>query len=157
RSATYIYATGLAKVMAGEASCLYAPWLRANFKDYKASTPDPSLARWVAEHTRLVRSLASAHQAVGELVFTESQNYFQLALRDGVLLAGKPDLVTIEPSGLVTVREAKTGKPQTSHLLQTMIYMYALPLALPRYSGQKLTGRVIYKNGDEVPIPSDAI
>src|SRR3954454_24941690 len=90
-------------------------------------------------------------------MFTESQNYFQLELRDGILLAGKPDLVTLDPAGLVAVREAKTGKPQNSHLLQTMIYMWALPLALPRYSGQKLMGRVIYKNGDDVPIPPNAI
>ena len=41
-------------------------------------------------------------------------------------------------------------------MIQLLIYMYALPKALPQYGNVKFEGKIIYSN-NEVFIPSDAV
>ena len=40
--------------------------------------------------------------------------------------------------------DIKAGREQPSHVVQIMIYMYALPRALQQYQHAKLTGEVVY-------------
>ena len=55
-----------------------------------------------------------------------------------------------------TIIDAKTGEESASHMIQLLIYMYALPKALPQYGNVKFEGKIIYSN-NEVFIPSDAV
>ena len=40
--------------------------------------------------------------------------------------------------------DVKAGREQPAHFVQIMIYMYALPRALPQYQHAKLAGEVVY-------------
>ena len=40
--------------------------------------------------------------------------------------------------------DIKAGQEQPAHFVQIMIYMYALPRALPQYQHAKLAGEVVY-------------
>src|SRR5262249_30624263 len=42
-----------------------------------------------------------------------------------------------------------TGKPRPSNRVQVMIYMWAVPLALPRYKNVKFDGLLAYKDDEE--------
>ena len=52
--------------------------------------------------------------------------------------------------------DAKTGRPSPADAVQVMIYMYALPRALERYRGLRLTGRIAYSD-HLVDIPTEAV
>ena len=64
-------------------------------------------------------------------------------------------MITVS-GGMGTVLDAKTGEPSTSHKVQVMLYMYALPKALPQYRGITLEGKVVYPDHEE-SIPDTAI
>ena len=52
--------------------------------------------------------------------------------------------------------DVKTGRPGPSHVVQVMLYMYAVPKAMGRHYGVDFDGRVAY--GDhEVEIPASAV
>ena len=50
----------------------------------------------------------------------------------------------------------KTGQESASHIVQVMIYLYAIPRALERYRTLKLRGQAIYLD-HTVRIPAEAV
>ena len=50
----------------------------------------------------------------------------------------------------------KTGQESASHVVQVMIYLYAIPRALERYRTLKLRGQVTYDD-HTVRIPAEAV
>ena len=71
------------------------------------------------------------------------------------MLAGKPDLIACKGDEVVVI-DTKTGRSSTAHPVQVMLYMSALPKALERYRGLKLTGQVAYSD-HVVDIPAEAV
>ena len=72
-----------------------------------------------------------------------------------VILAGKPDLVARRDDEAVII-DAKTGQEIASHIVQVMIYLYAIPKAMERYQNLKLSGQVTYQD-HTVRIPAEAV
>ena len=84
----------------------------------------------------------------------EGQNSFQLRGRSATL-SGKPDLIARRDDEAVIVG-AKTGQENLSHVVQVMIYPYAVPKALEKYRNAKLRGQVTYRD-HTVRIPAEAV
>ena len=93
---------------------------------------------------------ASNHRTV----FVEGQNAFRLHGKSAAL-TGQPDLVVLDERD-ATIVDVKTGREQPWHRVQVMIYQYALPLALPRYSNVRIGGEVVYPT-HTVGIPRGAL
>ena len=87
-------------------------------------------------------------------VAIEGQNSFQLRGKSATL-AGKPDLIA-RRNGQAVIVDAKTGQDSPSHVVQVMIYLYAIPRALERYQNLKLRGQVTYRD-HTVRIPAEAV
>ena len=154
REHPYIWATWLARLLAGEAHCEWAGWFRAHYRDWTKPASDFDSARWMLEHTALVNEARESREALGYEVFTENQNSFRLRGKLATL-AGKPDLIAIKGNDFVVI-DAKTGRPSSHHDVQVMIYQYAVPRALEEYRGMKFRGHVIYPDGN-VQIPVSGI
>ena len=65
-------------------------------------------------------------------------------MRPAALSGGNDDTLIID---------VKTGREQPWHAVQVMIYMYALPKALPQYRNLRLAGEVAYPT-HTVEVPS---
>ncbi len=157
RDGLYVPVKWLAKLMAGETTCEWSPWFRAHYTGYRKAPFDSHMARWLADHSRLLSTLASESRAEGHAVFTESQNAFRLPMGGGLKLGGKPDLVAVRADGSMTIYDAKTGSPRVSDTTQVMLYMLCLPASPGPNKGRPADGCVVYGQGDRVPIPSSAI
>jgi len=70
-------------------------------------------------------------------------------------LAGRPDIIAHREDNGVIV-DAKTGHESPSHVVQVMIYLYAVPKALRRYRETKLSGQVTYRD-HTVRVPAEAV
>ena len=77
----------------------------------------------------------------------ENQNAFQFRGHSAIL-AGKPDLLVLNKDRILII-DFKTGQEQPWHKLQVMIYMYAMPKALPEYRDFKFAGEIVYNNRTE--------
>ena len=152
----YIWVTWLPKLLSGQTSCEWASWFKAqHYSDSWTRMPsDFDLTRWLTAHTALLNESRVTWERKGYSALTEGQNHFTLR-GDSAVLAGKPDLVARKGDG-VKIIDAKTGRPSPADALQVMIYMYALPRALERYRGLKLTGQVAYSD-HVVNIPAEAV
>ena len=151
REHPYIWATWLARLLAGESHCEWAGWFRANYQDWTKPPSDFDSARWMMDHTALVKEGRESREALGYEVFTEDQNSFRLRGATATL-AGKPDLIAVKGNDRVIV-DAKTGKTSPHHTVQLLTYMYAVPRALERYRGMEFRGHVIYPNGNvQIPV-----
>ena len=70
-------------------------------------------------------------------------------------LAGKPDLIT-QRDGQAVIVDAKNGQDSASHVVQVMIYLYAIPRTLERYRTLKLRGQATYLD-HTIRIPAEAV
>ena len=154
REHPYIWATWLARLLAGEAQCEWAGWFRANYQDWAKPPSDFDSAKWMMDHTALVNEARESREALGYQVFTEDQNFFALRGK-AATLSGKPDLIAVKGNDLV-IADAKTGKPSPHHAVQVLTYMYAVPRALERYRGMEFRGHVVYPDGN-VQIPASGL
>lgn len=151
----YIYATWLSGLLSGENSCEFAVWIKANFQDYPTVPEDKDWAEWNLRHTSLLNKERARLESEGCTVYTEAQNKFTIKGRLATL-GGKPDLVSVSPEGRIVVHDPKGGKPKASHLVQVMIYQWALPLAFKRFKGKSIDGRVVYSD-HSVDIPAEKL
>jgi hypothetical protein len=149
--------------MAGEQSCEWASWFKAHHENYHKAPSDFDTAKWNIDHTRQLRRLQLERRKLGERVFLESENAIRYTLPSGVIIAGKPDLITLpagQPTtvcvGQPTIYDVKTGRERCSDRIQVMLYMHLLPQALPAYAGTRPAGCVVY-NGSRVDIPPEAV
>jgi hypothetical protein len=157
RDEGYVHVSWLAKLMAGEMQCEWSAWFKTHFTDFERAPSDFQRAQWLAEHSQAVSALARERLELGERVYREAQNDFRVEMAPRVKLAGRADLVCVDTAGQVTVYEVKTGKPQDSHLIQTMLYMLCSPYDVAQCRGRRLAGCVVYKTGSRLPIPADSI
>ena len=154
RESPYIWATWLARLLAGEASCEWAGWFRSHYQDWTKPPSEFDQARWMLEHTALVNQERPSRERLGYTVHTENQNSFRLRGKSATL-AGKPDLIAVKGGDAVII-DAKTGKPSPAHPAQVLIYQYAVPKALPEYRGVEFRGHVVYPDS-QVGIPASAV
>lgn len=145
RDAPYVWATWIAKVMAGEAACLWSYWFRAHYQYTKLpSTFD--LARWTADHTALVQKTAERLRAEGHEVTLEAENAFNLRNKAGITLGAKPDIIA-RKDGEAVVWDAKTGKPKHSDAIQVWTYLACLPYTNVWTGARPTKGYVVYADG----------
>jgi PD-(D/E)XK nuclease superfamily len=138
--------------MSGEQRCVWASWFRAHFQNYDEVPSD--FSEWRIEHKRMLDALYAERINAGEQVFLEEQNEIRLPTSNGALVVGRPDLVTVSQSGTI-IYDVKTGREKLADKHQVLLYMYLLPL-MPRYSGSKPSGCVVYKD-KRVPLPASLV
>ena len=154
RESPYVWATWLAKLLAGEASCEWAGWFRSHYQAWTKPPSDFDSTQWMLDHTALVNRERERSERLGYTVYTEGQNSFRLRGRSATV-AGKPDLIALKGQHAVII-DAKTGKSSPAHAAQVMVYQYAVPKALEQYHGVEFSGRVVYPDG-QVGIPVSAV
>ena len=91
----------------------------------------------------------------GARVFLEGANEIRYTMPSGIVVAGKPDLISVE-SGHPTIYDVKTGQQKACNEVQVMLYMLLLPKSVPAYHGSCPSGCVLYSAG-AVSIPPEAI
>ena len=107
-------------------------------------------------HTALLNERIANWEIGGYSVEAEGQNSFQLRGK-AATLSGKPDLIARREDGdEAVIIDGKTGHESPSHIVQVMIYLYAIPRALEPYRNVKLSGQVTYRD-HTVLIPADAV
>jgi CRISPR/Cas system-associated exonuclease Cas4 (RecB family) len=153
RSSPYVSTTWLSKLLVGEQSCEWAAWFKANHERYERAPSTFDSTGWRLAHTALLDRMYGQLIEAGQAVSVEAQNRFSLQGKCATL-KGKPDLIGLNGSG--TICDVKTGQPKASDQVQVMIYMWAVPLALPKYSDVKLDGLVVYPD-HEVRIPAESV
>jgi hypothetical protein len=143
--------------MAGDTKCHWGSWYKTRYTGYKKAPSDFQLTKWTIEHTQLLDTLIKQRGALNEATYIEDQNYFKVKRSSGLVIAGKPDLVTINSLDQCKVYDVKTGNPRQSDVVQIMLYMMCLPYSSPRYRGKKINGCLVYKDGTCTEVPEKAI
>ncbi len=142
----YIWVTWLSELLAGEDHCEWSSWFKAHHKDYEKAPSDFDQVSWMMKHTALLNRTRNALEENGFSTRIEGQNAFTLHGKDtGITLGGKPDIIA-RKKDTGRIVDTKAGKPKTSHSIQVMIYMWAVPLALEQYRELSLSGRVVYED-----------
>jgi hypothetical protein len=144
RGEPYIWVTWLTRLLAGESQCEWSAWFRAHNKDYDKVPNDFDLATWTVDHTELVNARRDGLLKEGYDVFAEEENAFKRRGKTGIVVSGKPDILSIR-KGRGIIEDCKTGRPRASDQLQVLVYMLLLPIGNPRCADVKLSGRVVYK------------
>jgi hypothetical protein len=157
RDVLYVWVTWLSRLMGGDVRCQWAPWFKTHYTGYIQVPSDFQLAVWTVEHTQLLDELSKERSALGEGIYRENQNEFKGRRPSGLVIAGRPDLITVDQGDHCTVYDVKTGKPRQSDIIQVMLYMMFLPYASPLYEGKELSGCVVYKDGSKSDIPHKTI
>lgn len=154
RDHPYIWTTWLPRLLTGENSCEWAVWFKAHYRDWSRQPSDFDQAQWLLSHTALVNERISNCTVGGYDVDVERQNAFALQGRTATL-AGRPDLIAWRDDEAVVI-DAKTGHESPSHVVQVMIYLYAVPRALERYRNLRLSGQVTYRD-HTVRVPAETV
>ncbi|AKG54113.1 hypothetical protein DGWBC_1477 [Dehalogenimonas sp. WBC-2] len=157
RTGLYVWVTWLAKLMAGEVQCHWAPWFRTHYMGFNKAPSDFQQAAWVMAHNQCLDELCRECSSSKVAIFKEDQNQFRVTRKSGLVVSGKPDLITLDEGASATVYDIKTGTPRHSDIVQVMLYMLFLPYGSPVYKGKKISGCVVYKDGEHSVIPSSAI
>ena len=150
----YIWATTLAKLLTGDASCEWAGWFKAHHENWAKSPSDFDSSAWMLEHTALVNQERESRERLGYTVTTENQNLFRLR-GSSATVAGKPDLIA-ERNHEVVIIDVKTGRVSPAHRAQVMIYQYAVPKVLEQFRGRRVSGHVRYP-ASHVAAPASAV
>lgn len=145
RPETYIWATWLSPILAGESHCQWSAWFQANHQFPK---PSVSLNDWVINHDRLLQRRVRELEDEGFRVYIEDENTFKITSNtNGITkkVAGKADIVAIKGNRAI-VEDCKTGKPKNADIMQVLTYMLLLPLqGGPRHCRDlKFEGRLVY-------------
>jgi hypothetical protein len=157
RDGLYVWVTWLSKLMSGEVQCHWGAWFKTHYTGYKKEPIDAQLASWTVEHNQYLAELINERKALGEVTYKEDQNRFRVSRTSGLVIAGKPDLITYnKTTGQYTVYDVKTGNQRQSDIIQVMLYCYCLPYASPIYKGKMLDGCVVYKT-DRVEVLSKMV
>ena len=154
REYPYIWATWQPRLLTGEHSCEWAVWFKAHYQDWTRTTSEFNQAEWMLNHTALLNKRKVEWELSHYSVAIERQNSFQLRGRSATL-AGKPDLIT-QRDGQAVIVDVKTGQDSPSHVVQVMIYLYAIPRALERYRTLELRGQATYLD-HTVRIPAESV
>ena len=93
-------------------------------------------------HTALLNEEKARWERRSSDVYVEGQNSFRLHGQSATL-AGRPDLMVVRGDDALII-DVKAGREQRWHVVQVMIYMYALPRALPQYRDARLAEEIVY-------------
>ena len=156
KTGPYIWVTWLTKLLAGEASCEWAAWFRAQHESWSWSKApsDFNQSQWLMDHTALLNQRRDEWERQGYTVFTEGQNGFNLR-GNTATLGGKPDLIARKRDD-ATIIDVKTGRPSPAHSIQVMLYQYAIPRSFSQYRRVAFSGQVAYPD-HVIDIPADAV
>ena len=156
RDGSYFWVTWLTKLLTGENSCEWAAWFRARHESgsWEQVLGDFDRAGWQMAHTAMVNDSRERWEELGYQVFTERQNSLRLRGESGTL-GGQPDLIA-RMGDAGTIIDVKTGKDSPSHIVQVMLYMYAVPRAIRQHQGVVFDGQVAYTD-HAVDIPAAAV
>jgi hypothetical protein len=146
----YVWASWLPRLMVGDTSHDWFIPHMANYH-YDAAPADTDFSDYRINHTRLLRELADECEASGARVTIEDQNTFRYRRPSGLVLHGKPDLVS-DNGDTARVIDAKTGKARDADRVQVKLYMYGLRKCLPEYQDRPLAGQVVYQAGGRIDI-----
>ena len=78
REHPYIWATWLAKLLAGNTHCQWAGWFCAHYQDWTRPPSDFDNAKWMLDHTALLNRERESRESLGYKVYVEHQNSFRL-------------------------------------------------------------------------------
>ena len=145
----------MSKLLVGDTSCEWAAWFKAHFRDFRKVPSDFDTFSWQLDHTDLLSEVRAGLEAEGYAATTEQQNLFRLRGSSGITVGGRPDLIAV--SGAPgAIFEVKTGEPRAGDAAQVLIYMFAIPLAFPRFRHTEFRGEIAYRD-HRVPVPSTAM
>ena len=128
--------------------------VQGHYQDWARTPSEFNQAEWLLNHTALLNKRKADWELSHHSVTIERQNSFQLRGKSATL-AGQPDLIT-QRDGQAVIVDVKTGQEGASHVVQVMIYLYAIPRALEQYRTLKLRGQVTYDD-HTVRIPAEAV
>ena len=154
REHPYIWTTWLPRSLTGENSCEWAVWFKAHYQDWTRTPSEFNQAEWMLGHTALLNKRKADWKHGGFDVNIEAQNRFELRGASATL-AGKPGMIT-QRNGQAVIVDVKNGQDSASHVVQMMIYLYAIPRALERYRTLKLREQATYLD-HTVHIPAEAV
>ena len=152
----YFWVTWLTRLLSREDSCEWAAWFRAHHESGSWQPAPGNFDRvgWQMDHTAAVTAAQDRWEGQGHMVYTEKQNSFALKGASGTL-GGRPDLIArLGDSG--TIIDVKTGNEHLAHVVQVMLYMYAVPRCIAEHRGVAFSGQVAYPAG-AVEIPAEAV
>src|ERR1044072_2725074 len=138
----FVWVSWLTPLLAGEAQCQYAAWVKSHYRYPKRRDASSYLAKWSADPAALVRRRQAELQAEGWQVEVEGANAFRLK-GSTAILAGQPDVVA-RRHGDVLVSDAKTGTPRTRDWFQVLVYLAAWPKAFGVVDATRGTGEGCY-------------
>jgi hypothetical protein len=138
--------------LSGDRNCEWAAWFRAHYYHTKRPSNFDSTSYQV-QHTTLLSQLRDRQVADGYTVTVEGQNEFRMKGKTGIL-SGKPDLVALKGDAGVVV-DVKAATPKGAHNAQVMLYMWALPIAVPKFRGIKFDGQVVYQTRTSTILTSE--
>ena len=154
-----IWVTSIAKLMAGDKSCVKSEWVKANMfrDDSEKVKSDFDFKTWSTEHNKILHEHHQFLVNAGFEVKVEAQNSFRYSGRTiRADVAGKPDLIAVSGNQGEIV-DVKTGSPRESHITQTKLYMWLIPNVMANvYNGITLDGRVLYRD-HSVHIPANEV
>ena len=154
REHPYIWVTWLPRLLTGENSREWPVWFKAHHRNSTRTPSDFNQAEWLLNHTEFLNRRVANWEAGGFNLDTEGQNSFQLRVSSATV-AGRPDLIAHRDSDAVIV-DVKTGHQSGSHVVQVMIYLYAVPNALEQYRTLKIRGQVTYED-HTVRVPPESV
>ena len=144
REFPYIWTTWLPRLLTGENSCEWTIRFKAHHQNWAKPPSDFNQAEWLALHTKLLNEQCDLWVQRGNETRIGGQNAVRLRGHSAIL-AGKPDLLVLNKDH-VLITDVKTGQERPWHRYQLMIYMYALPRAIPEFRDARIAGEIIYPN-----------
>ncbi len=149
-----IWVTWVSKLMAGETQCSWSSWKKTHFNGLNKVPSNFDQSTWVLNHTSLINEITSELMSENKKYTIENQNYFSLAGKSGVMLSGKPDVISYGDNQAKVI-DAKTGSPKASDKIQILIYLFAMSQQKD-FAGLDLSGVVIYSD-HRVEIPFEQV
>ena len=111
-------------------------------------------------HASLVRRLATDLEQGGvSRVYPALRNAFEASgSRSGARVKGRPDIITRNSDGDVTVYDVLDGEPTPEDVQRVMLYMYLLPRSNHgRWRGSRPEGSVLHPDGSERRIEANEV
>ena len=158
RPSTHVDA--LARVLAGDNSCLFSVWFRSWHRDYETTGDGSDQADRSARRSSLVRETAARLEQRGDDVYLELRNGFEAtgSRSRARISSGRPDIIARQPGGGVTVYDVGGGEPGAADEALMKLYMYLLPRSNHgRWRGARPDGCVLYDDRTETWIAADEI
>ena len=158
RSSTHV--SSLARLLAGDNSCLFSVWFRSWHRDYRTTGDGSEQADWSARRSSLARETAARLEQRGDDVYPAIRNGFEATgSRSGArIFSGRPDIIVRRADGSVTVYDVMGGEPVAADEALMKLYMYLLPRSNHGlWRGARPDGCVLYDDGTERRIGADEI